>query len=116
MPVPIDEQALGKLIKVLNPYSTDMHQPADPPAAPPAPTAGRARTPPPDPLNQFQIEVADHYQNYTSAEWIFRGQPQAIKKAFRITYRYALKDADGKPTEVYATEHVLIGYAGSNSG
>jgi hypothetical protein len=60
--------------------------------------------------------VHDHYENYSSAEWSFRGQPQTIKKAVRVTYRYQLKDTGGNATGFYATEHLLIGYAGGNGG
>jgi hypothetical protein len=109
MPTPIDLKALGELISKLNPYSTVMEHPADMPPA----VEGAA---PPDPKIHFQIEVHDHYENYSSAEWSFRGQPQTIKKAVRVTYRYQLKDTGGNATGFYATEHLLIGYAGGNGG
>jgi hypothetical protein len=80
----------------------------------PPPAGGTAA--PTDPRAQFQVEVHDHYANYSSAEWMFRGQPQTIKKALRITYRYPLLDSGGNSTGFYATEHLLIGYAGGNGG
>ncbi len=58
----------------------------------------------------------DYIANYTSGTWTFRGQPQTIKRALRVTYRYPLKDIGGKYTGFYATEHLLIGYAGGNGG
>ena len=116
MPTPIDNQALGNLIRLLNPYSTDMHQPAGGP--PTVSTGARQVTdaqPIPD-LEQFHVEVDDYSANYSSGTWTFRGQPATIKKAIRITYRYPLNGPDNTPNGVYATEHLLIGYAGSNSG
>jgi hypothetical protein len=65
-------------------------------------------------LTHIQLEVHDHFANYTSAEWSFKGAPQTIKRALRITYRYPLLDAQGIPNGLYATEHVLIGFAGGN--
>ncbi len=54
----------------------------------------------------------DYRQDYMT--WIFRGQPHAVKRALRITYRYELTDKQGQKTGVFGTEHVLVGYAGSN--
>jgi len=108
MPTPIDLTALGELISKLNPYSSDMEHPAGIP-----PVAGATA---PDPKIPFQIEVHDHYENYSSVEWSFRGQSETVKKALRITYRYELKDKQGHGTGFYATEHLLIGYAGGNGG
>jgi len=108
MPGPIDERALGNLIRMLNPYSTSMEHPADLPG--PATAVGEA----PDPKLQFQVEIHDHIANYSSAEWSFRGYPQTIKRALRITYRCPLKDIHDHDTGFYATEHILIGYAGGN--
>jgi hypothetical protein len=65
-------------------------------------------------LTHIQLEVHDHFANYTSAEWSFKGAPQTIKRALRITYRYPLLDGLGVPNGLYATEHVLIGFAGGN--
>jgi hypothetical protein len=65
-------------------------------------------------LTHIQLEVHDHFANYTSAEWSFKGAPQTIKRALRITYRYPLRDAVGNLNGLYATEHVLIGFAGGN--
>ena len=101
MPKPIDEQALGHLIRVLNPYSTDMDNSCDG-----APDSGA----------EFIVEVDDLYANYSSSRWMFKGNEQIIRKALRITYRYPLLDSGGNPTGLYATEHLLIGYAGGNGG
>lgn len=101
---------LGELIIKSNPYSTDMEHPVDLPFAGAAFAGGAV----PDSKQQFHVEIHDHIENYTSAEWLFRGQSQTIKKALRITYRYPLKDINNSPTGFYATEHLLIGYAGGN--
>lgn len=106
MPTPINEQALGHLIRVLNPYSTDMDYTCD----------AASGNGPPDPRAQFKVEVDDLYSNYSSTEWMFKGHTQIIRKALRITYRYPLLDSGRNPTGYYATEHLLIGYAGGNGG
>ena len=132
--MPINERELGRMIRILNPYSTDMDYP---PGAPPvvyqagqqgstgqtAPSTvpqggqqGATDQAEPSNLEQFQVEVDDYIANYTSGTWTFRGAPQTIKRALRVTYRYQLKDIDGKKTGFYATEHLLIGYAGGNGG
>lgn len=110
--MPIDERELGMLIRVLNPYSTHMEHSA-------GPVRVGALTPPPSEapdLGRFHVELDDYSANYSTGTWTFRGAPQTIKKAIRIAYRYPVMDADNRPTGVYATEHLLIGYAGSNSG
>jgi hypothetical protein len=61
----------------------------------------------------FNLRVDNDYrQDYMT--WIFRTQQYAVKRALRITYRYELTDKQGNKTGIFATEHVLIGYAGSN--
>jgi len=60
-------------------------------------------------LSHIELVIDDFYANYSSADWVFRGQPQTVKRALRITYRYPFK-----PNGPYATEHVLVGYAGGN--
>ena len=64
----------------------------------------------------------DNKQDYMT--WVFRAQPYAVKRALRITYRYQLPPPvpvpqtppilPFPPTGIFATEHVLIGYAGGN--
>jgi hypothetical protein len=71
----------------------------------------------------------DFRQDYMN--WSFRNQAYAVKRALRITYRYELTDppaivfdpalgAAGAAvtrrtgTGIFATEDVLIGYAGAN--
>jgi hypothetical protein len=131
--MPMNERELGRMICILNPYSTEMDYP---PGAPPVvsqagqqgstgqtapstvPQGGQGATDraAPSSLEQFQVEVDDYIANYTSGTWTFRGAPQTIKRALRVTYRYPLRDIHDKPTGFYATEHLLIGYAGGNGG
>lgn len=54
----------------------------------------------------------DFHQEYMN--WTFRGQPQAVKRALRLTYRYELRDRKGAGTGIWVTDHVLIGYCGAN--
>ena len=115
--MPINEKELGMLICKLNPYTTDMHDPTSaPPTVPQTEQQGATDQAALSNLEKFQVEVDDYISNYTSGTWTFRGQPQTVKRALRVTYRYQLKDIDGKYTGVYATEHLLIGYAGGNGG
>ena len=132
--MPINERDLGLLIRCLNPYSTDMDNPSGaPPIVPQAGQQGATGQAAPSTvpragqqgatgqaelsnLEKFQVEVDDYIANYTSGTWTFRGAPQTIKRALRVTYRYQLKDIDGNYTGFYATEHLLIGYAGGNGG
>ena len=64
-------------------------------------------------LSHIDVGVDNDFkQEYMT--WTFRGRPQAVKRAIRIRYRFAVTDENGNPTGVYATEHLLIGFAGSN--
>jgi hypothetical protein len=69
-------------------------------------------------LAHIDLVIDDFIANYSSADWVFRGQPQTVKRALQITYRYQVMDAQQPPQPipgVYATEHILVGYAGGNS-
>jgi hypothetical protein len=111
--MPINLEQLSELIRLLNPYSADM----EPAAIEPTPNEdGGVVTEVEKARVQFHVELDDHIANYSSTTWTFRGNPETVKRALRITYRYPLKGLDGKPTGFYATEHLLIGYAGGNGG
>jgi hypothetical protein len=104
------DKDLGLMIRLLNPYSTDMKQQGEDmraegaaaPAAQPAPDGSA-----PSALSQYHVEI----DNYEGA-WDFKGNTHKITRALRITYRYPVKDGHG----ILATEHLLIGYAGGNGG
>jgi hypothetical protein len=67
------------------------------------------------PIDDIEVELdQDYRQEYMN--WTFRGRPYAVKKALLIAYRYELMDGNQNPTGVFATEHVLVGYAGGNGG
>jgi Mg2+ and Co2+ transporter CorA len=60
---------------------------------------------------QFQLEVDNRHGSQNGGNylfWEFKGQPQTVKKAVRIQFRHP--DAEG----VWITDHLLVGYAGSN--
>jgi hypothetical protein len=97
--------ALGKVIHNLNPYSQTMEFPQ--PQASPTATAGKA--PIDQNVAQIQVEIDDY-----KGEWAYRGQLHQIKRSLRVTYRYPVLDKKGKATGIYATEHLLIGYAGGD--
>ena len=69
----------------------------------------------PDPLinaiKSISIEVERNY----GAKWTFKGQQQSVKAAYRIPYRFPVKDKDGN-TLYWQTEYLLIGYAGEQGG
>jgi hypothetical protein len=65
-------------------------------------------------LTHIDLVVDDFIANYSSADWVFRGRPQTVKRALRITYRYPYVDGQKNLTGLYATEHILVGYAGGN--
>ncbi len=85
------EYDLGTLIRMCNPYGRG--RPGTMHIGPGAP--------------QVQVE------NY-SGEWLFRGQSYRVNRALLIPYRCPLSDKDGNFLPVFATQHLLIGYAGGN--
>jgi hypothetical protein len=99
------EEQLGRLICLLNPYSTDMRPNADTPTP-----AGQQASSAVENQGQFPVQV-DNYDG----EWTFKGGTYKVTKSLRITYRYPLRDKENKLI-CYATEHLLIGYAGGNGG
>ena len=66
------------------------------------------------PISDLDIRIDNDYQQeYMS--WTFRGQPYKVKRALLIKYRYEIT-RNGVGTGVFATDHVLVGYAGGNGG
>jgi hypothetical protein len=70
-------------------------------------------------LAHIDLVIDDFIANYSSADWVFRGQPLTVKRALKITYRYQVVESQQQPPRssipgAYATEHILIGYAGGN--
>lgn len=57
----------------------------------------------------MEIEVEKNY----GSKWTFKGQPQNVKAAFRLPYRFQVKDKDGAIL-YWQTEYLLIGYAGGD--
>jgi hypothetical protein len=90
---------LGDLIHQMNPYSQIMEFCCYP--APPGSGTGD--------FPKFQVEVDDY-----EGEWTFKNQVQRVVRAVRVTYRYPMLGKDGKPNGLWATEHLLLGYAGGN--
>jgi len=98
MPV---EQALGTLIVNANPYTTGA-------AGSMGLVAGLLAQIDP---NQIQVEE-DNY----AAQWTFKGVTQNIKRALRIQYQYDKRDKNGNLLGYRVTEHLIVGFAGSNGG
>jgi hypothetical protein len=114
--------ALGELICRLNPYT---ELPLDATTGeqtgkmevrmlPPASVSTKLRgssNPRIASITSIAIEVERNY----GSNWTFKGQAQTVRTAFRIPYRFAVKDKDGR-TLYWQTEHLLIGYAGAEGG
>jgi hypothetical protein len=118
------EAALGRLINTLNPYSNPNCEPFE---------ELLKRSPEPQRM-QFAADAPRHWlavddagrlaqiaaqiDNYQGGEWTFMGQMYKIKRALLIPYRYQVmggKDND-RPTGVWASGNLLIGYTGANGG
>lgn len=103
------EADLGTIIRMLNPHAGgqpgSMHlAPAGAPPPAPAPSVD------PSDLARIRLEVDN-----AAGDWIFKGQQQRVEKALRIEYRYPLSDVNGKPTGLFATEYLVIGYVNGGS-
>ena len=106
------DSELGLLIRLLNPYSTTMYPSGEDiavAAAPGGQAGGEAQqeAAAAADLRKYHVEV-DTYDG----TWDFKLQTYRVVRSLKITYRYERKDAPG----VFATEHLLIGYAGGNGG
>jgi hypothetical protein len=109
------EEALGKLIVSLNPYTKaalrTMHfgnaTPKDNVQSAQAATAQANGT------VQFELEVADNY----SELWGFKGEPQKVNRAVRIKYRWPkLDDSDQNKILYWVTDYMLVGFEGTGGG
>jgi hypothetical protein len=116
------ELELGTLIYALNPYADTMHLSAafNPPADPTnvwgilqgnlqgnelqrVTDGARAN------IRQMFMEMETKEVEYLS--WQFKDLPRLVKRAVRIEYRHPYKQ-----TGVWVTDHLLVGYEGSNGG
>ena len=111
------ELELGLLIYKLNPYADTMHLSSANPPADPAQIQGILQG------NDFQqvldgaqanirgisMEMETKEVEYLS--WNFKDLPRLVKRAVRIEDRHRYKD-----TGVWVTDHLLVGYEGSNGG
>ncbi|MGC1409728.1 MAG: hypothetical protein WA864_12370 [Acetobacteraceae bacterium] len=111
--------ALGELICRLNPYTelpfdkTNNMQTGkmEVGTLPPKPTGSYKATDAQTTATIACIEI-EVEKNY-GTQWTFKGQPQSVKTAFRIPYRFQVKDKEGN-TLYWQTEYLLIGYAGGD--
>ena len=106
------EEALGTVIRSLNPYtkgkpgSMTLGLPIEISISTAASSSGVA-------VKDVPVEIDDYHEG--RAEWIFKGQPHRVQRALRIQYRHKMDGAAGD-ADVFATEFLLIGFAGSNGG
>jgi hypothetical protein len=105
------ESDLGTIIRMCSPYGRGgpgtMHIGVG--APPSVAELASAAAPAVGDLSRFHLQV-DNYDG----EWAFMGQSYRVTRSLLIPYRYPLRAADGSPTGVFATQHLLIGYAGGN--
>jgi hypothetical protein len=60
-------------------------------------------------VNQALLEIETREREYIS--WQFKDMPRLVKRAVRVQYRHLYKS-----TGLWVTDHLLIGYEGSNGG
>jgi hypothetical protein len=60
-------------------------------------------------INQTLLELETREREYLS--WQFKDLPRLVKRAVRVQYRHKYKS-----TGIWVTDHLLIGYEGSNGG
>lgn len=111
------ELELGMLIYALNPYADTMHLSTANPPAEPNQILGvlqgdnlqglldgaRAN------IRGISMEMETKEVEYLS--WNFKDLPRLVKRAVRIEYRHLYRE-----TGVWVTDHLLVGYEGSNGG
>lgn len=110
------ELELGMLIYALNPYAQVMHISPDLPPADPNTIQGalpgnvlndiKARAE--ENIRKVLMEVETREKEYLA--WQFKDLPRLVKRAVRIEYRHEYKKG------VWVTDHLLVGYEGSNGG
>ena len=115
------ELELGLLIRHLNPYADVMRlspgKPEDPEGALHREGVFKVDAAVLDQLEKaattgvqdILLEMETRQLEYLS--WQFKDLPHLVKRAVRIEYRHLYKK-----TEVWVTDHLLIGYEGSNGG
>ena len=60
-------------------------------------------------VNQVLLEIETREREYLS--WQFKDLPRLVKRAVRVEYRHKYEK-----TGLWVTDHLLIGYEGSNGG
>jgi len=109
------EEALGKLIVSLNPYTDaalrTMHFGNGAPSA--NAQAAHAAAAKVNGSVQFELEVTDNYAEM----WGFKGEPQKVNRAVRIKYRWPKLDPQNNGNILYwVTDYLLIGFEGTGGG
>ena len=114
------ELELGMLISKLNPYDVDVNMhlaPGDPESIKGVldqeilvrDVVERAKRAAEANMRQVSLEVETRERDYLA--WQFKDLPRLVKRAVRIEYRHLYRK-----TGVWVTDHLLIGYEGSNGG
>jgi hypothetical protein len=113
---PVSDQmaALGELICRLNPYTEvpydkDTNMGTGPMEVETLPKPSNV---PGDGNGTIVCMNIEAERNYNTT-WTFKGQPQNVKAAFRIPYRFQVQDKD-ENVKYWQTEYLLIGYAGGD--
>jgi hypothetical protein len=107
--------ALGELICRLNPYTelpydSATHMETGPMEVVTLPKpSGYTPSQANDTIACMGVEAERNY----NTSWTFKGQTQNVKAAFRIPYRFEVRDEHHK-VKYWQTEYLLIGYAGGD--
>ena len=106
---------LGDLILNLNPYTKRDLPDSDPTLKTgqmdPYCGSPHSETTAPD-ISQIEVEADGPYRQ----EWTFKGEPQKIGMAYRIKYRFPVKNKDSDTILYWIEDYMLIGFEGSMGG
>jgi hypothetical protein len=104
---------LGKLILKLNPHTNNQRPGSNNSTGEMDIYVGRATGPTltsTGTISDVELDIDTHTQ-----EWSFRGQPQNVRMAARIKYRYPVLDAD-RNVLFWVEDYILVGFQGSMGG
>jgi hypothetical protein len=106
------EEAIGTVIRLLNPYTNGSNG---------SMTIGTVNNHSKSAVDaeigfdvrDVRLEIDDYHDS--QGEWLFKGSSNRIARAVKIEYRHTVNGEAGR-AGILPTEHLLIGYAGSNGG
>ena len=103
------EEALGTVIRALNPYTDGSRDSMVFGSTASSPTITVAGVD----VGDIHLEIDDYHDDREA--WVFKAQPHRIQRALRIQYRHKTK-GEAHKAGVWVTENLLIGFSGANGG